>query len=135
MTTSSEPGQELPGFSHVFTRADLVRYAEASGDDNPIHLDDEKAAELGLPGVIAHGMLTMGTALRVVTDWIGDPARVVSYQVRFTKPVVVDPLTGAEVSFGGRVTAVNDGIAKVSLEATCAGVKVLGAAVAEVRLD
>lgn len=135
MTASIEPGLELPGFTHVFTRADLVRYADASGDDNPIHLSEEKAAELGLPGVIAHGMLTMGTALRVVTDWIGDPARVLSYQVRFTKPVVVDEAAGAEVHFGGRVTAVADGVAKVSLEVTCEGAKVLGAAVAEVRFD
>ncbi|MGB7962461.1 MAG: MaoC/PaaZ C-terminal domain-containing protein [Propionicimonas sp.] len=135
MTANIGPGLELPGFSHIVTRDDLVRYADASGDDNPIHLSEEKAAELGLPGVIAHGMLTMGTALRVVTDWIGDPARVLSYQVRFTKPVVVDEVVGAAVQFGGRVTAVTDDVAKVTLEVTCEGAKVLGAAVAEVRLD
>jgi acyl dehydratase len=129
-------GQELPGFSRTLTRVDLARYAGASTDFNPIHYSDTAAAALGLPGVIAHGMLTMGTALRVVTDWCGDPARVLSYYVRFTKPVVVpDDDEGATVSFGGTVTKVDDGVATVSIEALFDGVKVLGAATAEVRLD
>ncbi len=92
-----EVGQQLPGFSRTFTRADLVRYAGASGDFNPIHWSNPAAAALGLPDVIAHGMLTMGTALRVVTDWAGDPARVRSYYVRFTKPVVVPEVGGTVV--------------------------------------
>ena len=82
-----EVGTVLPSITATFTRETLVRYAGASTDFNPIHYSDRAASELGLPGVIAHGMLTMGTALRVVTDWCGDPARVLSYYVRFTKPV------------------------------------------------
>ncbi|MGC3993947.1 MAG: MaoC/PaaZ C-terminal domain-containing protein [Propionicimonas sp.] len=133
-TLVAEVGQVLPGFSRTLTRADLVRYAGASGDFNPIHWSDAAAAALGLPDVIAHGMLTMGTALRVVTDWAGDPARVLSYSVRFTKPVVVPADGGAVVEFGGTVTKVADGVATVSIEATCGETKVLGAAVAEVDL-
>jgi Acyl dehydratase len=126
-------GQALPGFRTRVTRADLVRYAGASGDFNPIHWSDSAAAALGLPTVIAHGMLTMGLALRVVTDVTGDPASVTSYYVRFTKPVPV-PEEGTEVSFSGLVTEVADGTAKISIEATVADQAVLGAAVAEVRL-
>lgn len=132
---SVEVGTVLPPLSVHFTRATLVRYAGASTDFNPIHWSDTKAAELGLPGVIAHGMLTMGTALRVVTDWIGDPGRVRSYYVRFTRPVVVDEIAGGEVSFSGVVTAVADGVATISLEATHAGAKVLGSATVEVLVD
>jgi len=131
---AAEVGQVLPSFSRTLERADLVRYAGASGDFNPIHWSDGAAAALGLPDVIAHGMLTMGTALRVVTDWCGDPARVRSYSVRFTKPVVVPADGGAVVRFGGTVTKVEDGVATVSIEATCDEVKVLGAATAEVFL-
>jgi acyl dehydratase len=133
-TLTAEVGQVLPGFSRILERADLVRYAGASGDFNPIHWSDRAAAALGLPDVIAHGMLTMGTALRVVTDWAGDPERVRSYSVRFTRPVVVPAGEGAVVEFGGTVTKVDEGVATVSIEATCEGAKVLGSAVAEVRL-
>jgi acyl dehydratase len=133
-TLTATEGQSLPGFVRTLTRADLVRYAGASGDFNPIHWSDTAAAALGLPDVIAHGMLTMGTALRVVTDWTGDPGRVRSYSVRFTKPVVVPAGEGTVVQFAGTVTSVADGVATVSIEATCDGVKVLGAAVAEVFL-
>ncbi len=130
-----EVGTQLPPLTVHLTRADLVRYAGASGDFNPIHWSDRAATALGLEGVLAHGMLTMGTALRVVTDWIGDPARVVAYSTRFTKPVFVpDDDTGAEVSFNGTVSAVSDDVATVTVEAVCAGVKVLGAARVEVRL-
>ena len=133
---TTQLGTVLPGITAAFTRGALVRYAGASSDFNPMHWSDRAAADLGLPGVIAHGMLTMGTALRVVTDWCGDPARVLSYYVRFTKPVVVpDTEAGATVSFGGTVTKVDDGVATVSIEALFDGVKVLGAATAEVRLD
>ena len=129
-------GERIEAREVQVTRADLVRYAGASGDFNPIHWSDRSAARLNLESVIAHGMLTMGTALRVVTDWCGDPARVLSYYVRFTKPVVVpDTEAGATVSFGGTVTKVDDGVATVSIEALFDGVKVLGAATAEVRLD
>ena len=131
-----EPGTALPAVTVAFTRATLVRYAGASTDLNPIHWSERMAHQLGLPTVIAHGMLTMGTALRVVTDWCGDPARVVSYYVRFTKPVTVeDTDEGSSLSFGGTVTKVEDGVATVSIEARFNDAKVLGAATAQVRLD
>ncbi len=133
--TDIEVGTVLPSITATFTRQTLVRYAGASTDFNPIHYSDAAAAALGLPSVIAHGMLTMGTALRVVTDWCGDPARVLSYYVRFVKSVPVpDDADGATVTFGGTVTKVEDGIATVTIDATLAGAKVLGGAKAEVRL-
>lgn len=133
--TDVEVGTVLPSITATFTRQTLVRYAGASTDFNPIHYSDAAAAALGLPSVIAHGMLTMGTALRVVTDWCGDPARVLSYYVRFVKSVPVpDDADGATVTFGGTVTKVEDGIATVTIEATLDGVKVLGGAKADVRL-
>ena len=134
---TAEVGTALPALTVRLTRADLVRYAGASGDFNPIHWSDRAATTLGLDGVLAHGMLTMGTALRVVTDWLGDPARVVSYATRFTKPVFVpDDDTGVEVTFAGTVTAVDADaeIATVTIEAMCGEQKVLGATRVEVRL-
>lgn len=131
---SAQVGEALPGFERTLTRTDLVRYAGASGDLNPIHYNDAAAAALGLPGVIAHGMLTMGSALRLVTDWAGDPARVLSYAVRFTKPVIVPAAGAVTLSVGGSVTAVTDGVATVTLEVRVGQEKVLGAATAEVRL-
>jgi acyl dehydratase len=128
-------GSDLPPLTVRFTRATLVRYAGASGDFNPIHYSDNSAAKVGLPGVIAHGMLTMGTALRVVTDWVRDPARVTSYFVRFSNPVVVpDDEHGVEVTFTARVAAVESDRVSVVIEATSGGQKVLGAARAEVNL-
>lgn len=135
MSISAELGQVLTPVTMPLTRVSLVRYAGASGDFNPIHYNDAAAAALGLPGVIAHGMLTMGCALRVVTDWVVDPARVLSYAVRFTKPVVVPADGVAEVVFTGEVTKLEAGIATVSLTAICGEDKVLGAASAEVRVD
>jgi acyl dehydratase len=130
-------GDALPGASFPLRRADLVRYAGAGGDFNPIHWNQRFAVGVGLPDVIAHGMLTMATAARLVTDWCGDPGAVVSYGVRFTKPVVVpDDDTGAVVEVGG-VVAVKDEQARtvrVDLTATSAGEKVLGRAQAVVRL-
>lgn len=129
-------GTELPPLTVRFTRADLVRYAGASTDFNPIHYSERFAAQVGLPGVVAHGMLTMGAGLRLVTDWIGDPAGVRSYAVRFTKPVVVpDDDRGAEVRFTATVTAVEGSQVSFSLEAVSADQKVLGAARAVVDLD
>ncbi|MFZ1412418.1 MAG: MaoC/PaaZ C-terminal domain-containing protein [Micropruina sp.] len=131
-----EIGTVLPSLTVSFHRGTLVQYAGASTDFNPIHWSERKAHELGLPTVIAHGMLTMGTALRVVTDWCGDPARVRSYYVRFTKPVTVaDTEEGSEVTFSGTVTKLAEGVATVSIEALFAGNKVLGSASAEVFLD
>lgn len=128
-------GDRLPGLTVRFTRETLVRYAGASTDFNPIHYSGYYADQVGLPGVIAHGMLTMGSAARMVTDWAGDPARVRSYFVRFTRPVPVpDDADGTEVVFGGVVEAVDDALVTVAVEATCDGVKVLGAARAVVDL-
>ena len=130
------PGDVLAPQVFAVTRADLVRYAEASGDHNPIHQDEDVARSVGLPGVIAHGMYTMALAARVVTDWTGDPGRVVDYGVRFTRPVPVpDDDAGAEVEVTGVVAAVLDGDrVRVDLTATHAGQKVLGRAQAVVQL-
>ena len=129
-------GAELPEQTHRVTRADLVRYAGASGDLNPIHWSDRVATGVGLPGVIAHGMLTMGLAARAVTEWAGDPAALVEYQVRFGRPVVVpDDDSGAEVTVRGRVGQVLDGgRVRVDLTVTSGGEKVLSLARAVVAL-
>ena len=128
-------GDRLPSLSVHFTRETLVRYAGASTDFNPIHYSNFYAAQVGLPGVIAHGMLTMGSALRLVTDWVGDPARVRSYFVRFTKPVVVpDDAEGAEVVFNGVVQSIDGSEVTIAIEAVADEVKVLGAARAVVDL-
>jgi len=128
-------GAELPPLEVRVTRADLVRYAGASGDLNPIHWSDRVAASVGLPGVLAHGMLTMALAGRLVTAWVGDPSAVRSCAVRFTRPVVVpDDDTGALVELSGKVTAVADGAATVAVTARFDGRAVLGKAVAEVAL-
>jgi acyl dehydratase len=128
-------GQALPPLTVRFTRTSLVRYAGASGDFNPIHFSEHYAAKVGLPGVIAHGMLTMASALRVVTDWVGDPAKVTSYFVRFARPVVVpDDEDGVEVNFTGTVAAVDGSAIAIAIDATCGGQKVLAAARAEVDL-
>lgn len=130
-----EIGFALPSLTVTFTRADLVRYAGASGDFNIIHWNERTALSVGLPGVIAHGMLTMGHAIRVVTEWIGDPTKVVDYQVRFTRPVVVpDDDRGVDVVFTGKVSAVNDdGSIVIVLGATCDGTTVLAKASATVK--
>ncbi|WP_327374728.1 MaoC family dehydratase [Streptomyces sp. NBC_01216] len=131
-----EVGTELPAQSFPVTRATLVRYAGASGDFNPIHWNEEFAVGVGLPDVIAHGMFTMAEAIRVVTDWAGDPAAVVEYGVRFTKPVVVpNDDTGALIEVGAKVAAkLDDGRVRVDLTAVSAGQKVLGMSRAVVRL-
>jgi acyl dehydratase len=133
-------GDELPALSVHVTRADLVRYAGASGDFNPIHWSDRIAATVGLPGVIAHGMLTMALAGRLVSAWAGDPAAVRSLGVRFTRPVVVpDDDKGALVELSGKVTALSDAedgrrVASVAITARFEGRTVLGRAVAEVAV-
>jgi acyl dehydratase len=129
-------GDALPGKTFEVTRADLVRYCGASGDFNIIHWNERIAKAVGLPDVIAHGMFTMALAARVVTDWAGDPGRVVDYGVRFTRPVPVpDDDAGAEVEVTGVVAAVLDGDrVRVDLTATHAGQKVLGRAQAVVQL-
>ena len=132
-----EVGTELAAQDFALTRADLVRYAGASGDFNVIHWNERTAKAVGLPNVIAHGMLTMATAGRVVTDWVGDPGRVVSYGVRFSRPVVVeDDDTGTTLTVAGVVEAKHDdGTVTVGLTATVGGEKVLMAAKAVVRLS
>jgi len=134
--TGVEVGTELPEQVSRVTRADLVRYAGASGDFNVIHWNDRVAREVGLPGVIAHGMLTAGIAARAVTAWAGDPGAVVDYQVRFSRPVVVpDDEDGAEVTVRGRVAALlDDGQVRVDLTVTSGGEKVLSLARAVVAL-
>jgi len=130
-------GDELPNLTMNFTRADLVKYAGASGDFNIIHWNERTAKEVGLPDVIAHGMLTMARAAKVVTDWLGDPGAVLEYSVRMTRPVVVpDTDAGVEVTFGGKVGAINeDGTVRIDVSAVFEGQTVLGAAKAVVRLD
>ena len=128
-------GDEIAARTFAVTRADLVRYAGASGDLNPIHWNERVATEVGLPGVIAHGMLTMGLASRAVTEWAGDPGALVEYTVRFGRPVVVpDDGTGAEVTVRGRVAALDGGRARVDLTVTSGGDKVLSLARAVVAL-
>src|SRR6188768_904620 len=112
----------------TLTRDSLVRYAGASGDFNPIHYRDDIATSVGLPGVLAHGMLTMGLAVQPVVDWAGDSGRITDYQVRFTRPVVVDPVTGATVSVVAKVGAVDDDGIRVDLTVTFADQTVLGKA-------
>ena len=133
---SVDVGTELPSQSFPVTRASLVRYAGASGDFNPIHWNERFAREVGLPNVIAHGMFTMAEAVRVVTDWLGDPGRLEAYSVRFTRPVPVpDNDAGTVIEVSGKVTELlDDARAKVMLTATHEGQKILGNAVAIVRL-
>lgn len=122
--------------SVTLTRDSLVRYAGASGDFNPIHYRDDVAASVGLPGVLAHGMLTMGLAVQPVVDWAGDPASVVDYQVRFTRPVLVDPQDGAIVSIVAKVGAldVEASVARIDLTVSFDDATVLGKAQVRVRL-
>lgn len=131
-----EVGTELPAQTFPVTRATLVRYAGASGDFNPIHWNEKFAKEVGLPDVIAHGMFTMAEAIRVVTDWAGDPASVVEYGVRFTKPVVVpNDDQGAVIEVSAKVAAkLDDRRVRVDLTAVAAGQKVLGMSRAVVQL-
>jgi acyl dehydratase len=131
-----EVGTELPSIKVRLQRVNLVMYAGASGDFNPIHWNERFAKAVGLPDVIAHGMLTMASAGRVVTDWAGDPGAVLEYGVRFTRPVVVpDDDKGATVVFTGVVGEKrDDGTVRVDLTATYAEQTVLGKAQAVVRL-
>lgn len=120
-------GQELAPRRFQVTRADLVRYAGASGDRNPIHWSDRTAAAVGLPGVISHGMYTMALAAGAVQGWAGAPGRVREFGAKFTKPVVVpDNDEGVELVVTGLVRSVQDGLVRVTLEVTCSGEKVLG---------
>jgi len=135
-------GQDLGSRSITVSRQDLVKYAGASGDFNPIHWNEAFATGVGLPGVIAHGMFTMGAAVQLVTDWAGDPAAVVDFQTRFTKPVLVTDTTGTEdpgavIEVSGAIGALDAdaGTARVDLTVVFAGQKVLMKAQAVVRLS
>jgi acyl dehydratase len=131
-----EVGTELPTQTFQVRRLNLVMYAGASGDFNPIHWNERFATAVGLPNVIAHGMFTMAEAGRVLTDWAGDPGAVVEYGVRFTRPVVVpDDDQGATVEVSGKVIEKLDGRrVRVELTATSGGEKVLTMARAVVQL-
>ncbi|WP_403021488.1 MaoC family dehydratase [Salinibacterium sp. GXW1014] len=123
-----EVGQVVAEASYPLTRDSLVRYAGASGDFNPIHYRDDVARNVGLPGVLAHGMLTMGTAVQPVVEWLGDPGLVRDYQVRFTRPVVVDPELGAVINVSAKVGALTDDGARIDLTVTFGEQTVLGKA-------
>jgi len=129
-------GDVVAEATYQLTRDALVRYAGASGDFNPIHYRDDVAASVGLPGVLAHGMLTMGVAVQPVADWAGDPARVVDYQVRFTRPVVVDPTDGAAVTVSAKVGQLDADarVARIDLTVTFNEATVLGKAQVRVAL-
>lgn len=105
--TTLAVGDEIATATYHLDRGSLVRYAGASGDFNAIHYRDDIAAHVGLPGVLAHGMLTMGLSVQPVVDWIGDPGRVFDYQVKFTRPVVVDPQAGAVVTVSAKIGAID----------------------------
>ena len=134
-------GQDIGSRSITVSRQDLVKYAGASGDFNPIHWNEAFATGVGLPGVIAHGMFTMGSAVQLVTDWAGDPAAVVDFQTRFTKPVLVTDTTGTDepgavIEVSGAIGALDAeaGTARVDLTVVFSGQKVLMKAQAVVRL-
>jgi acyl dehydratase len=134
--SSLTKGDVVAEESFHLTRDNLVRYAGASGDFNPIHYRDDIALSVGLPGVLAHGMLTMGLAVQPVSNWVGDPARIVDYQVRFTRPVLVDGATGADVTVTATVGALEDEtqIARIDLTAKFNDETVLGKAQVRVNL-
>jgi acyl dehydratase len=129
-------GTELPTQTFPIERVTLIRYAGASGDFNPIHWDQRTAVEVGLPDVIAHGMLTMAMAVRVVTDWLGDPGAVLDYKVRFSRPVVVaaDVATPLRVSAVVRSMDEADQSAEIHLTASVPDLTVLTKARVRVRL-
>lgn len=114
-----QKGDSIGSTTLTLTRADLVRYAGASGDFNPIHWSESTARSVELPGVIAHGMLTMGAAVQLVTDWCGDPGAILDYQTRFTSMVPVDEAEGAELTVSGKIGTLNDdGSVRIDLTVT-----------------
>ena len=133
---SLEVGQVIGSSEFLLTRDSLVRYAGASGDFNPIHYRDDFAKSVGLDGVLAHGMLTMGAAVQVAVDWVGDSGRIIDYGVRFTKPVWVDAAEGAVLVVTGKIGEIDaeNGKVRIDLAATFNETGVLGKAQAWVRL-
>ena len=130
-----EVGQVVAEKTYPLTRDSLVRYAGASGDFNPIHYRDDVAAEVGLPGVLAHGMLTMGIAVGIVSDALGDPGLMAECGVKFTRPVIVDAMTGADIHVRAEVGAIDDETARVDLTVRFADTSVLGKAQVRVRVS
>ena len=133
---SLEVGQIIGTTEFLLTRDSLVRYAGASGDFNPIHYRDDFAQSVGLDGVLAHGMLTMGAAVQVAVDWVGDAGKVIDYGVRFTKPVFVDAQDGAVLVVTGKIGEIDaeNGEVRIDLTASFNDTVVLGKAQARVRL-
>ena len=133
---SLEVGQIVGTTEFLLTRDSLVRYAGASGDFNPIHYRDDFAQSVGLDGVLAHGMLTMGAAVQVAVDWVGDAGKVIDYGVRFTKPVFVDAQDGAVLVVTGKIGEIDveNGEVRIDLTAAFNDTVVLGKAQARVRL-
>ncbi|MFM1995279.1 MAG: hypothetical protein RLZZ610_796 [Actinomycetota bacterium] len=127
-------GQVVAEKSFDISRDSLVRYAGASGDFNPIHYRDDIAKQVGLPGVLAHGMLTMGISISPVIEWLGDPGKVVDYSVRFTKPIVVPADRPATISVSAVIGAVESDRARVDITTSFEGNNVLGKAQAWVKL-
>lgn len=134
MTADLAVGDLVAERSIHLTRESLVRYAGASGDFNPIHYRDDVAASVGLPGVLAHGMLTMGLAVETLVPWLGNAGRILEYGVRFTRPVVVDPETGADLLIQAKVGAIGEDSARIDLTVSCGSTTVLGKAQVLVRL-
>ncbi|WP_280232860.1 fused (3R)-hydroxyacyl-ACP dehydratase subunits HadA/HadB [Nocardia cyriacigeorgica] len=129
-------GDTLPSRTVALSRGDLVNYAGVSGDSNPIHFSDRVARAAGLPDVVSHGLLTMGLGAGYLTEWLGDPAAVTHYGVRFAGFAPVDPVRSGAIEFHGRITGLDArrGSATVAITATCGGRKLFGRATAEVLL-
>ena len=127
-----EVGTVLEEKVYYLDRAMLKTYAAASGDQNPIHQNEEFARSVGLPNVIAHGMLTMALVGKYVTDWAGGPAAVKEYSARFVKPVIVPADQKVDLTVSATVSEINGDQISITLSATSAGVKVLGMAKAVV---
>jgi acyl dehydratase len=129
-----EVGAVVAERSVHLTRESLVRYAGASGDFNPIHYRDDVAERVGLPGVLAHGMLTMGLSVETLVPWLGDAGRILEYGVRFTRPVVVDAEDGATVHVVAKVAVIEDDAARIDLTVSAGDTTVLGKAQVRIRL-
>jgi len=128
-----EVGKALPEKTFFIDRALLKQYADASGDQNPIHQNEEFAVSVGLPNVIAHGMLTMALVGKYVADFAGGSANVLEYGARFTKPVIVPANEKVDLTVSATISEVADGKISLTISATSAGVKVLGMAKAVIK--
>ena len=127
-------GTTIPSQTYVMNRQTLIDYANASGDQNPIHQHEEFAKSVGLPDVIAHGMLTMALASRFVAQWAGDVSKVKEFSARFTKPVVVPAGVDVELVVSAVIDEVTARSVTLDITAECAGTKVLGMAKATIAL-